>query len=84
MRIFKALLGAAEIVAGTTISVVGGSIEYVLHTIGTSCPDQSFSEWEESQKAYDSLSQEDMLLAKVGDKLASKGFDTFKAGMQKK
>ncbi len=83
MKIIKTILGAVEVVGGAAVAVVGGTCEYAINVIGANCPDQSSSEWEESQNRLDTLDMSDMLLVKTGDKLLSKGIETFKAGMKK-
>lgn len=82
MKIMKMILGAVEVVGGAAVAVVGGTCEYVLNVVGANCPDQSFSEWNESQNSLETLDFDDMLLVRAGDKLLSKGIETFKAGVK--
>lgn len=82
MKILKATLGAIEVIGGVAVEVVGGTLEYVCNAIGANAPGQSFSEWEESQNSFDNLAFDEMYLVKAGDKLFTKGIETFKQAVQ--
>lgn len=78
MKILKTAVGTLTTVGGAMIFLIGGSLEYVCCAIGANAPEQSFSEWEESQKSLDNLDFGHMHLVKLGEKIVDKGIDTIR------
>ena len=79
MGILKKAIGAVEVVGGTTVAVVGGTLECALYAIGANAPGQSFSEWNESQDAFDNLSADELLLFNIGSNLIDRGMKNIKS-----